>query len=397
MVGAYYTANGPSSEINKMAKFKAVTYKPATGTEGVDWISRSVTVVTGTQPQPDGSTIDITDSAPAYFVIEGSSSALEPTEEIVGSWIIEDGIAKPQGNISIDVELYPSNFENPYNNKTLGESFKDGLVYEFSDSGISHTAKYYYYEGGYMTDRDINNLSSPAKYIYDILDNSTQSDLDSMPIYIYDDQGDEVKTDGSGNFGSTYTEIITWKEFKDNYNKLKDVYYTEITTLDECKVGNTYKYDGRGNWYKRRSNYLIGDGTNGEAGKLCIRLIDMFANSEEKENVFNYKKLEDNAKWGVYTNNKYTDENGLRIFLSGKKEKDRIVTPWKYKNGDVEDYFYLVPNISNYNENYSGTPNGEYATYLTESVKTTIGGGLLLNHTGVGSNIQAGVVFIIKN
>lgn len=396
MTGVYYTANGVASEsVSKMAKFKAVTYKPTTGTEGVDWISRSVTVVTGTQLQPDGSTIDITHSAPAYFVIEGLSSATEPTENIGGSWKIESNIAIPQGNISIDVELYPSTFIDPYQNN--GYSYKENDVYVNtktidSTTGVAITLPegieigycptYFYFEGGYITDKSLDSSIDKGHYIYEKADLGTdEKDRDKIYIDIYDGDGNLQKISGSSlipaseNEGSNITIsnlISNWSSWAREKEGSDYKYFADITSLEEDALYNTYKIYS-GNVYIRIKNYVIGNEeeiANTENGYLYRRLVSPI-DKASGDNGFANRYLSNN-KFGLYTLYKYIDKNSRNIDFSENIEK------WlKSSDGENKEYYRIIPVLDTFK---TGIPNDGYVTNFTDSVKVSLGCGMELDH-----------------
>ena len=367
--GAYYTINGAQVDSNKKyAEYSRVENPSGLTSDGVNYIQIPYHY-TDAEGNPQTTTV--------WYQFSKSTSSGD--YEYID--LIENGLTSTPESITITA--YPSSFVNPYTTDTVGDLYAGEEIYGnsdlkldfFGDAEISQEVTYYYFDGGYEVYKDdgISYVFAPLGEI----------DYDSweMPIY-----------DASGN------KIVTINLIADDENKIEDIidkieansnnYITNVSAFDAgeramFRVGYNYRvYNDT--IYVLQSGYIV----NEMYGYL--QQVRTNANSEGDYTVdYNYNKYLSNRTYGIYTRYMYVNETG--------NPSDLSFTLWPIyrvnegENGVTvkESNYTLIPKSTI----YSGSPNGK-TTYLTESVKVTLGGNLSLQHTGVG-NITSGSITII--
>lgn len=412
MKGAYYTTKGNVN--TRYIKYATYTYYSgeidSSWIEGVDYIKANYTLVEEVDNgsfYKDGETykdiLDKDDNGDGEVSIEEyngqrynitpnqqvflkiASMAENPTE--TASATSKDlGYQKNIEGITIELPAYPTCFNDPYIVKPLG-IYKD--EYTYMNSAIAYegletnpsllsTVRYFYYESGYKLGSDFSYVESD--YINSIFTPSTiNTEMATQTIELYHKdynsncaEADKDKKDSNGLY----------------INKPNKVEYKKLFMTDE---GGAVIISGENSTYL---NYYTGDPVALGALKEAYKLRNKFAVSDHVIYMRNdLYKIKDGKLYKGYKYNTKQDEelNKLNKYLSNKEyslytmfkyvdnEKD-----FKYEKGnsvwEKDDYFYyLIPTTPN-----RSNPNS-YITYLVETAKVTLGGGMRLNHTGRGS------------
>lgn len=408
MKNAYYTANG-TQNINgadkKVGLFTYAGYEgeyEPKGTPGVDYITRGYTYTT---PQivtdPDGSTHTEMKPVPGptlYYTFAGIAEG----SGVDYSLPDYDGGNKQTPDItigeSISINLYPKAFTNPYAtenytdknidwtrlqdaNYYVNKDFINSLDAEISDQGISHNITYYFYEGGYNSKGVFNSNVHDTFYseFYHVYNGNVDEgdelgisieDLVNIPIYdingeLVTDNGNQYRLDKAIELGTLNPEtyyIVNKKELDlgddENINEFMKQYAVENVYIYIPDENGTVGYSII---YKQSANYLIKDG-----------LLSSYHQNFDNDYNYNVGKYLINTEYGIYTRYFYKNDDD-NIFTTGTDDFYVLV------NGENKKYQYYL-----YKENMETEPNDIKATYLTESVCVTLGGGSTYTYVNGG-------------
>lgn len=369
MTNAYYTIQGNymGDAYRKSATFNASRTQPEGGVEGVTWFSKFYPQAT----DDDGRVT--TEAQTWYFTLQSISDYSSG-----GSYTSVD---RPTSEGQVIIALYPYSFTNPGYEDSLISAAQDNNYYIFSESGdgISHTATYFYYDGGYK----VGSYSNPdgldangSGIIFTKTGKVSQSDyggldsdnLGSISIDLYD---------ASGNTISVTLFELAQDLAKGNNSTYKDNYYLTNSTNDMYKVVNNYqveqndiilKYDDDRedetieayDIYSVNMEYVVKDG-------VLMNVDVNFATANDED--FNRNKYLMNSALQIYTRYKFTE--GEAPWTNGEKSgNENLFAQGQWvKISDTEYKYFLFNNRANPN---SGSRN---TTYLTESLLVTLGGG----------------------
>ena len=352
MKNAYYTANGKQNEegLKKVATF---SYNPINKEVGSDGL-----FIEGSSYWNDVKTgVYGTEGVDCFLVhVDNSHSGLDNyalyqisavNDDYDDTTYNYDEIPSYERDnftgADIYVNIYPTSFTNPYNNKvtTIDKTYLHDTNYyivetmltpdtERSSVSISQLATFYYYEGGY---------TAFEGRVYEVLDYSDDI-LQNIPINVYDEDGNATS--------------ITLKELKDKWDTYKDRYLKDNVNdenKDFYKVSYSYYKDGD-TFYKLSSSYVLNNGL------LSIGQIITNYSSQG----YNFNKFLTDENIQLYTRYKYLTED-LELLDISKENLFKVVG---FENDETtqEEVQYKFP-IPPYGGTY----------YFTESVSVSIGGG----------------------
>ena len=382
MKNAYYTAIGNSRIENadeKIGTFSNCTTSVPTGTAGIDYVT-----ITHREFGTDeyGNPI-VVNQTTYYYTISKIEDRNPDNQEIENKF---DQASSPFGTITdpselpdeVYVKLYPDSFENPYKTSFSGNP-QDNHIYllnaDQEAEGVEHEVTYYYYEGGYITQKYGEKEELVAyKKVYD--SSNTSSGTEPV-IMLYDKDGEPKEhTETYKNESGEDVEYVTvWYSYKyiyENYDDVKDLYVQDITGLDEGTDTDIYKVSNQYIIENGCLYQMISDKQISEDGKLSSISVTVPNSSDED---FNKNKYLMNETIQFYTRYKYNnmlDYFGASLFYGGM---------WKYtdENGN-EEYYYLYKEDSN-------TPNPGITTYLVESCRVILGGASISGASVGGINL----------
>lgn len=325
---------------------------------------------------------------------------------------------------SVTVVAYPTCFKDPYVIKPSG-GYKDDKYYihKSHSSGTDNptfkfNVKYYYFEGGYMLWQDFGAESPDPRpsiintaftfdkddgtqesvTLDDMLQNAiyTKIDLEGMlnagysgSVMLWDENegtsGDFVSIPLVNNESEKdNADALIWRKEDGTYyfDEESIKYYIDPVEKDASESDLLLKYSKRVD-----INYIIYDNSvwvREEEYSLdnegYINKIYLYNNIKSKDADFvanRYLSYNNNNGYkGVYTMFKYTKDNGNAMNLYFDKD----TTVWKLEdenNNANNEYYYLIPT----NPNRSRPNTNVSATYLVESCKVVLGGGVTLNYT----------------
>lgn len=357
--GVYYTINGAQVDGNKKYATYALVENPSELTsDGINYIQLQYHY-TDAEGNPQTTTV--------WYQFSGPASSGANAQEYLD--LIENGLTSTPESITITA--YPSRFVNPYTTDTVGDLYAGEEIYtnesfELVGEGakvasINQEVTYYYFDGGYLVNGDSVYLKT--NYTYDNILGDDESGALNITIDVYDANGKKI--DG----GLTIEQVIEILDKGDG-----DKYYViDPNSLEEGEDNYTLAkqyYYADGELYTWQSVYVI----NGSYGYLEKAIVN--SNSEGDYTVdYNYNKYLSNSTCGLYTRYIYVNGSGQVLNLSGN---------WQIYNSENASSYLLIPN--NIGSNFYGSPNGR-TTYLVESLKVTLGGGVMLPLTGVNNAI----------
>ena len=410
MKGVYYTANGKNVNIgSKVASFSKFSDSDSIEglTEGVDYI---VVTYNDTSHQITDQDGKVTGYQPATAYYKFSSMGTASDAKNYSNGTVQIGEYSPNGlPDNINVNLYPSAFENPYHVNNTGFTY-DGNQYfintncleEKNPTGISHKVQYFYYDGGYKVGSYKNQdqldngsgivfTSTAVVSNYDLgLDSDN---LGSITIDLYDQSGAQIFAPDN--------QPITLYYLAANFNSYKNYYLTNSTEA-MYKVVNNYKIEGG-------EEIAIVRTLNGRIKEYTSKVYEIYTLNMEyvvKDGVLmNVDVQFPTANDEDFNRNKYLMNSSLQIYTRYKFTDGKI--PWTTANnsnngnqftdfdtehalGWVKEQatgykYYLFKNNANPN---SGSRN---TTYLTENVLVTLGGGKNVKTSSLGSaNTKSG-------
>ena len=353
MKNAYYTANGKQNEegLKKVATFSYNPINKEVGSDGLFSKGDSYWYDVKTNKERYG-----TEGVDFFLVrVYNSSSGLDNYALYQISAVNDDYDdtaynykeipSYDRDNFTgadIYVNIYPTSFTNPYNEKvtTIDETYLHDTNYyivetmltpdtERSSVSISQLATFYYYEGGYMAFEG---------RVYEVLDDSDDI-LQNIPISVY-------------NNGKATS--ITLLELKNKWNTYKDYYLIDNVNdenKDFYKVSYSYHKDGN-TFYKLSSSYVLNNG--------LLSIAQIITNYSSQG--YNYNKFLTDDSIQLYTRYKYLTED-LELLDISKENLFKVVGFENDETAQEEDqYKFPIPP-------YGGT------FYFTESVSVSIGGG----------------------
>lgn len=359
MKNAYYTANGQSNDtLQKYAEF--TWYEgvgvPA-GKSGIDYIpGRLIT------PSQDGeSTIEY-----GYYTINRVQD-VEPT----GEEILEINDVHSSDR-TVWLKIYPYySFTNPYSNNTtnrLGDDLHDSKYYivssmltqdqiNNSNVSLSHTATFYYYEGGYKTFDIETSTGKTQKLVYKPIEDTK---LNEIKITIY-------------NYANPEGVVTNLQNLRDNWNSYNRGYYTirnyqnlsadqQLLYKLEYNYQVAYDEDGVLRLYKVSTMGAIHEGLLSQTEIITTNDSDLY----------NLNKFLTDDERQLYTRYKYMNTEGSRLV--------NIFTDELFRKVDIE--------TEKKETTYKTFPNSDSGGiyYFTESVCISIGGGTVYLTSETGSD-----------
>ena len=395
LAGAYYTADGKSSatdasgnSLKRYATFTSLTSKPSDFDQynGSNYLSYTFSWPKLVGNDSEGKPVYETQSETKYYSISSVAITAGSTTYVDMFGVNTSLTNSSEIPSSLFINIYPKSFTNPYKNSVTNT--KDDAKYinvRNKDSeakyGVELTAavRYFYFENGYKLGKDLPGVeayldqddqlthvktskeSSFAQSVF--VQSAITFDWKDQTIMLYDSNGNKVKDKGisygtlfmnsngdafASSVNSTYLDYYTIDTSTDLGKAMKDLY----------KVRNTY-YISDGILYERNDMYSLKNG--------CLYKLYIY-NTESDSDSYSKNKYLSNAEYSLSTMFRY---NGAGNFKFTKE-----TSVWKDEDGNS---YYIIPLTKN-----SSRPNG-LDTYLVETGKVTLGGGLSLNYTGGGS------------
>jgi len=409
---AYYTTIGDSTNNASYKKYATFEYfngtPEANWTIGVDYVEVGYNFMikdneTGTYIKdgtnfttaiPEGYTRDKykSEQRTAIFTIKSMSDSGSETGRSVG--FVED-IGELNGK-TVTLAAYPTCFKNPYQVSVSG-TYKDSnyyvakSVYTGSETAsFKFKVKYFYFEGGYMLWQDFGSG-------YKVAEGHDHKDNNGNDCSINCTLENAIYTQVDVSEGSSNGYIGIYK--KDGTRKQIKLYGTDNVNCLICTSGTTYtlNYTTEGGWYIYPITEDMYDETN-KADKLEQELYGISVNFVVRENdvwrreesykldkegyvnkIYGYNPTADSKaclynKYLSYNNDTASGYKGVYTMFKYNND-DLSISKWKA--GDDDKAYYLIPTKPN-----RSRPNtGVNATYLVESCKVALGGGVQLNYT----------------
>ncbi|MCQ2564470.1 MAG: hypothetical protein MJ152_01225, partial [Clostridia bacterium] len=285
-----------------------------------------------------------------YYQIQSASD----TTEMVPEPTYVDG----DGNIveSVELNLYPSTFKNPYNGTVSGVQDNRTYVYdsESSESSITVKVKYFLFEGGYRV-KDINAGKTDVAPDYAIYTKTTYAvgDEELTVIYKVDDQ-DKSYQEILDNWSTYGTKSFT----VDIGGDKKQIVFNTTLAGVPVKEGSNYII------YLVDSHYALHNGT---LCKVSLRQRNVTAKSA------NADKWELDRNWGIYTRYNY----------------ESWQTPLDWKPNEIQ--YTLKPNGA-YNPEFSGNPNPKTTNFAEHA--QVVFSGKVYRQKNAREETQAGGIYI---
>ncbi len=357
MKNPYYTTygnpNAPAIQVKA-----TYTSGAGRGAPGVDYFTRTYYT---TQEVPgvdeEGNPTINTINVPHQANFQLAERASGTQEESEGEW--KGGNGAPVPGDYIIVTLYPYSFtHNPYKLTPI-QGINEYYVYRpepsETDVVIEHTAKFYYYDGGYVA----GPLTDGEGNVYE-------------KHYLHDDELEETFT--IYNFHGTAIDVKI-NNFITNFNSYKNYY---IVNLKDVFDGESYsatdanvQYFLVSNHYIIKNSELYSKSETMAIYKYALTKINLQLLNTNTDTNLNANKYLANAKYQIYTRYKI----------------DLSVEPSKWANSA---YSLFPPK-----KDYSGSPNAK-TTYLTESVNVTLAGNNVRLHLAESNSetVNAGSITI---
>lgn len=365
MKNAYYTANGRAidGQENKVGTF---IYDPNRSTsglvEGIDFVTVIPFITQPTYDEEGNQTGEtVVQGDPCYYFI--SSVTAGTTDNTGTSFTIDYA---PSTGDSIQVNLYPYSFDDPYIDGAPSNSqdSKYYLIKEENDVssqfGLTHTATYYYYEGGYIT----GQIGEDDYYAYtrileidssgNVVAGSEINDINTASLIFYNASGETTTysyinlingiQNGSADLNSLYIEDTT------TYSDMDATEYNNM--CDILRVSNNYKVVNLGNGNRALYGLSSEVQIDEETGLLSGANVTM-PNTDSAE--YNYNKYAMNLTTEFYT--RYKLDNVSLFFTE---------TRWINSDGGASEYYIYVENQS--------SPNPGYTTNFVEGCRVFMSG-----------------------
>jgi len=400
MVGAYYTTLATPTNNNNHTRYATYKYDSSNSTiqtgwtEGEDYITASYTLVTENSEGNyyyDGSTYKEIDSGYTSgqkynlefnktVVLTLQSMATSGTENRNTNLGYITNFNTQIGNVTVVLKAYPASFKNPYTISVSEEQVKDNYVYENinivdntkkSNPAITETVRYFYFENGYKKGSDLGLTGDFANSVFVDAKLTKDDKNDSIKLYYYN--GTEYGSVSLGQLFFSGDDIAS--VIGPSYTNLYTVNPTDAGEMaDMYKVSNMYAIyndstDSKNYVYMRKDVYSVRDG----------KLHKMYKyNSSADSDILKENRYLSNKKWDLYTMFVYYPASGDAYNF----EFTEGTTKWHDADGKP---YYLIPIASN-----RSRPN-QLTTYLVETAKVTLGGGLTLEHTGRGNKTSGSI------
>jgi len=352
MKNAYYTAYGVGYEGQDSEKgtfvYKGTDVSSVSGNEGSDYIKRTY------KYSDNGVDYD----GYMYYQLESVSNGSGVDYNKLSNYTANPA----EGNVpSLEITLQASAFANPYANSI---KYQDNNYYTITNEergAISHTVKYYYYEGGYeyfAVDPDKTAISP----VYVKVERNSITLENGTTFDLYGTSDSDALSNVYGFYAyrkdSSSGEYVSYQKYVENTAKYENWYLEANENTELFRVG--YNYKVKDNYvYTLDSNYTIKDG-------LIHAMYLSYATSGEEED-YNVNKILMNSDYQIYTRYNF---NGNAF----------VVGEWRDK--DDGNKLYNLFNANSDPQSQSPTPNPGKTTYLVESVCVTLGGGYTYQFAG---------------
>lgn len=349
MKGIYFTYNGTrikNGTIYKIGIFER-TDNPS-GKYGIDYISKSVRF---TKDDENGN--QIIDYMPMHFQFAGVGDYTETADSDITS-----------STPAIYQKIYPSSFENHYENKELGGVTKDdSLIFIQSEFGIPHNVTYYHYIGGYRV-KKIDEVDYP----YELVNTGDLSKVENendwyIPLYYIESVDNKEIT----TYFAKYSDIV--RNLNNPVNITLYTYtsnkYEAISNDEKDKVSVKYLYadldgakyalttekakginDEYSKFYKLSNYFMVYNNELYHLKDLYFYRVEqdsgtlkfILSGKLEDQNVYRGRVCM-NSEIGFYTKYKYMFEGSLATekFLDKKDWNDKDVPGiYAYVKGKTE-------------------------------------------------------------
>lgn len=386
--GAYYSASASPMVYADDPEQLVVLYgtysyygtsMPEEGTFGIDYIRITY------------------NSRPYYFTLQGNASTsiseTETSSDLNGVRLE----STPTTGTSVIINMYPYSFTRGSDRaKDNNYYLEQSLVGTTTSGGLSHTATYYYYEGGYKAVGEKENevavkMDTESTFSYtdyegtsntitvDFTKRYTSSDSEYNTL----DRLDLLDSSGYAKVWTVYNSegvqstvgFNTFSSYLSQDDSGSTIWYTrsindindEIAGLDSeqanqikasYRLKNNYIIQGN-DVYAKESGYIIDIDRDNATGLVCkIELVN--TNNRATVDSYNRNKYLANVDLEFYTRYKYEDIDNYGFTINNSTN-----IRW----GTISPYYYL------YRNNYI-SPNFGKTTTLVESVRVIIGGGI---------------------
>ena len=319
--GAYYIPVDKSenidSELVRYATYRKVEESEINGLNlGSDYITYTVPAYSYYETDVDGNQIIKTEQPQTlYYKIISVELSGDSRYQNKSDWTPytfasipnSNGIyaSKPTLNTEnyLYINIYPTQFVNPY--KLEVSNVKDKKYYVNStDEGysIGQDIEYFYFDGGYMTDKDKTKIYLPIQ-------DATLQGQDDKPVQYYDIAKITIFENSSDTEGTTLTfsELATGLTQHGNW-------YVEKPSADDAgvKVEDTYQSDGETLYLI--SSHVIDNGLPAQVVMDSYKASNNFVG-------YNFQKYLTNGGRDLYTRYKFVNKNGQVLDLSAEWTK----------------------------------------------------------------------------